>query len=93
MKQAGKVTGREIKDYGKGKDAEAKEVHFVKVRVDGRLGLPSGTYTFAMTEEEVANGEYEIGQVVSVDVSESQGRINLNNRAKDRRDAATAKAH
>lgn len=91
-KLAGRVVSREIKDYGKGKDAESKEVHFATVRVDGRAGLPSGKYSFAMTNEEVEGNEYGLGETCTIDVAQPQTRLNLNERSAARRESAS-KAH
>lgn len=95
MKMAGRVIAREVKDFGKGKDAEAKEVHFATLRIDGRDGLPSGKYTFAMTDEEVENHEYDLGRIVTGSLAPSQEQLDLNGRARARRerDQTSAKAH
>ncbi len=89
MKVAGTVTAREIKDYGKGKDAEPKLVHFATVRVDGRSGLPSGRFTFALTDEEVANRDYDLGEQATLTVEQPQQRLDLNQRAAARRGSTT----
>lgn len=87
MKTAGKVVCRELKYLvSKGKDSEP--VHFATVKVEGRDGLPSGKYSFAMTDEEVENREYGLGEVCVVDVSQPQTQLNLNDRATARRTVA-----
>jgi hypothetical protein len=92
MKFAGKIVGREIKDFGKGKDADAKEVHFATVKVPGRSGLPAGRFSFALTDEEVDDHQFQIGRTVSGEIDESQQQLDLNGRAQSRREKAQAAA-
>ena len=89
MKLAGKINCRELKDYGKGKDAEAREVVVVSVRLDGRVGLPSGRLEFALTDEEIASGEFELGESVVVDLGQPQQKMKLG-KGKGRRESAPA---
>jgi hypothetical protein len=87
MKLHGKVVGKEIKDYGKGKDATAQEVGFVTVRLDGGHG---GKLIFEPGEEEFPG--IDLGDKATVSIDFSQQKLDLNRRAASQREGA-AKPH
>lgn len=84
MKLHGKVVAKEIKDYGKGKDAEPSEVGIITVKLDGKAGK--------LTYEPGDDAFEEIGlrDKCVVNVEFSQQKLDLNNRAAQRRAAAEA---
>ena len=90
MKLHGKVIGKRLKEYGKGNGAESSEAGELTIKLTGDI---KGRLVIEPPEEEFA--EVDIGDVTSFDVPFAQRKLNLNNRAKDRRDreSASAKAH
>lgn len=82
----GKVIAKQIKDYGKGKDAEPQEVGFITVSLDGDK---RGTITYAPGDEEF--DEIGLRDKCTINIDFAQQKLNLNDRAASRR--AGAEAH
>ncbi|HKQ57978.1 MAG TPA: hypothetical protein VJY35_08925 [Candidatus Eisenbacteria bacterium] len=73
MELAGKVIRKEIKDFGKGKGAEAREVEYVTVKLSGVKG-ERGLLVFAPGED---SDEYELSDPVHVVVEQRQVKLEL----------------
>lgn len=72
MQIRGKATKEEIKDVGKGKDSEANEVTTMTVKLDTASGI-RGTLYFVPDDDL----NIQLGDVVTVEVSVKQGKLDL----------------
>ena len=75
---SGKVVGVGIKDFGKGKDAVAKEVLVATIKLDQVDGF-SGTLTFVPGDEE---SSFDLRDVVKITIDQPQGKLGLGRRAR-----------
>lgn len=73
MKLVGKVVGKELKDVGKGKDADAQEVIVVTVKLNNADGIRGKLY-FVPGER---HADFDLGDVVHIDMDVRQGKLNL----------------
>jgi len=69
----GKVISKELKDFGKGKDAEAREVVVVTIKLDSNEGI-RGRLSFAPGERAA---DFDLGDAIRCSVVQSQGKLEL----------------
>lgn len=84
MKLSGKIVAKELKEFGKGKDAESQEVGVVTVKLDGAF---RGKLTYQPGDD---FGEIELGDRAEIQITFAQQKLDLNKRASTRRQSAEA---
>lgn len=86
IRVSGKVVRKELKDYGKGRDAEANEIGSITLKLDGAI---KGTMTIAPPDEDFEG--IDLGDKASFNLEFTQQKLDLNSRAASRREAAASK--
>ncbi len=76
MKLVGKIIRKELKDFGKGKDAEAREELVVTAKLDSESGV-RGSLAFAPGDNA---DDYDLGDAVTVTVEQRQQKLPLGTR-------------
>ena len=83
MKLFGKVTGTKIIDMGKGKDAEAREVLVVTVKLDANSDGFRGHVEIPIDEKDAP--QYRLRTIVAVKIDISQQALDLDSAVASRR--------
>jgi hypothetical protein len=76
LELVGKIVRKEIKDVGKGKDADAHEVLVVTAKLDNEDGIRGSLY-FVPGDRAA---DFDLGDPITVTVEQRQGKLQLDGR-------------